>query len=231
MKTIRVVGMVLLCLALLLAPMNCGTSEESPQSDTTPPSSPANLTKTTPDNENTPTFTWNSATDADSGIDRYLMSVDGGVAEVAGGAGTVAGLWVNVGNITSCTLDYALSDGSHTFGVRAVDKAGNVGAAASLSFNCDTTPPTISNVSEPVTSHDSAMISWTTDEKSTSKVDFWDAASHGLMSAVGFSLTTTHSVNLTGLTSNTSYQYRVKSTDECGNEAVSADYSFVTLPS
>jgi hypothetical protein len=41
-------------------------------------------------------------------------------------------------------------------------------------------------------------------------------------------MTSAHSITLSGLEPNTEYRYRVKSKDEAGNEASSADYSFAT---
>ena len=43
-------------------------------------------------------------------------------------------------------------------------------------------------------------------------------------------LVTSHNVTLTGLIANTKYHYRVKSNDASGNEAISKDYTFTTLP-
>lgn len=121
MKTIRVVGMVLLCLALVFSVTGCGIL-----ADNIAPSTPI-ITKTTPDDDNTPNFTWDAATDDDSGIDRYEVNMDGGW------------IWIKVGNVTTYTWLAALSDGSHTFEVKAIDNAGNVGVAASLTFTIDTT--------------------------------------------------------------------------------------------
>jgi|GEM_PF-3150778 len=44
-------------------------------------------------------------------------------------------------------IDYTLSDGRHTFYVKAEDKAGNVEEPESVTFIIDTTPPTISIIS------------------------------------------------------------------------------------
>lgn len=123
MKTIWVVGMVLLCLALVFSVTGCGIL-----GDNVAPSTPI-ITKTTPDDDNTPTFTWDAATDDDSGIDRYEVNMDGGW------------IWMKVGDVTTYKWPAALCDGSHTFEVKAIDNAGNVGAAASLTFTVDTTSP------------------------------------------------------------------------------------------
>ena len=125
MKLVHFAAGVLLSLALLLGSISCGK-------DTTPPTTVSNLAKTTPDNSNTPAFTWLAATDAGSGVAAYLVNMDNGN-------------WIDVGQATSYTSTAALSDGNHTFDVKAVDKAGNEGAEVSLDFICDTTPPTDSS--------------------------------------------------------------------------------------
>ena len=121
MRTIWVVGMVLLCLALVLSFAGCNLLM-----DNVAPSTPT-ITKTTPDNDNRPAFTWDAATDDESGIDRYEVNMDGGW------------IWMKVGDATAYRWPAALSDGSHTFEVKAIDNAGNVGTPASLTFTIDAT--------------------------------------------------------------------------------------------
>jgi len=84
----------------------------------------------------------------------------------------------------------------------------------------------------------SASITWTTDELSSSQVEYGTDINYGTLQpspliddpTSGTSLgVITHSVLLTGLTPNTPYHYRVKSKDAAGNEAVSADKTFTTI--
>ena len=63
------------------------------------------------------------------------------------------------------------------------------------SFTIDITPPTISNVNISDVTSSSATISWTTDDASDSVVVYWITISDS-------TLTTTHSITLTGLTAN-----------------------------
>jgi hypothetical protein len=74
----------------------------------------------------------------------------------------------------------------------------------------------------------SAIITWTTSEPSSSLVEYDKTAAYGL-SVNSNELTTTHTITLTGLEPNTEYYYRIKSTDKAGNEASSADNTFITL--
>ena len=123
MKCLGKAFLLLLCLALVFSLAGCDILK-----DNVAPSTPT-ITKTTPDNDNTPTFSWNAATDHDSGIDHYEVNMDGGW------------IWWKVGDVTTYMWVAALSDGSHTFEVKAVDNAGNVGTAASLTFTIDATSP------------------------------------------------------------------------------------------
>lgn len=91
-----------------------------------------------------------------------------------------------------------------------------------------TTPPVISNIASSGITSSAATITWTTDVSSDSQVDYGTTTSYGSSSAVNSTLTTSHSVPLSGITANTLYHYRVKSSSN-GNLAVSADNSFTTI--
>ncbi len=91
----------------------------------------------------------------------------------------------------------------------------------------DTTPPVITNVASGSVTSSSAVITWDTDEGATSVVHYGTTTSYGsTASATGY--VTAHSVNLTGLTPNTLYHYKVVSADSSANSAESADYTFTT---
>jgi beta-lactamase superfamily II metal-dependent hydrolase len=93
----------------------------------------------------------------------------------------------------------------------------------------DTTPPVISNVTAGNIGIDSAVITWTTDEPATTVLEYGLASGNYTDTLSDASLLTDHSVSLSNLTSATTYYYRVKSTDEAGNETVSTEFSFTTL--
>ena len=75
----------------------------------------------------------------------------------------------------------------------------------------DVTPPVISGVGVAPTASD-AVVSWTTNEASSSSVAYGTTAALG-QSASTAGNTTAHSVTLSGLTCNTLYHYQVSSTD------------------
>jgi len=87
-------------------------------------------------------------------------------------------------------------------------------------YDADTTDPVISAVSATVNSDGTATITWTTDEPSTSHVDYGTTSALG-QSANNSALVTSHSITLFGLTPNTIYYYRVSSTDAANNSATS----------
>ncbi len=85
----------------------------------------------------------------------------------------------------------------------------------------DTIPPVISNVMQSVTPT-SATITWTTDELSTSRVDY--GLSEAYTDFVEISgLRTNHSLTLNNLDQATTYHFQVSSTDANGNQSVEPD--------
>lgn len=92
----------------------------------------------------------------------------------------------------------------------------------------DTTPPTITNIAA-VPGTTSATITWSTNEDATSSVDYGATTSYG-NNAASAALSQAHSVELTGLTPNTTYHFRVTSEDAAHNSAGSSDLTFATKP-
>lgn len=91
----------------------------------------------------------------------------------------------------------------------------------------DTTPPVISSVQSNNIGANSATITWNTDELATSQVDFGTTTSYGFTESNGI-FTNSHSITLSGLTANTTYNYQVSSTDGSGNSASSSNFTFTT---
>ena len=91
--------------------------------DSVAPTAPANVVITSGGSDTTPTFTWDAATDAASGIESYEVRI-----------GT--GAFANAGDVTTYTVADAdaLAVGSYIFEVRSIDAAGNRSTATSYSF-------------------------------------------------------------------------------------------------
>ena len=93
--------------------------------------------------------------------------------------------------------------------------------------NPDVTAPIISGITVSNTTSSGATISWTTNELSDSKVNFGTSISYG-QNVSSSGLTTSHSLNLTGLSANTGYHFQVQSKDPSNNTASSSDNTFLT---
>ena len=105
----------------------------------------------------------------------------------------------------------------------------------SLSFRTvaapDTAPPLITSAPTVAQKTDrTAVIVWSTDEPSTSRVDYGTSTSYSGVPRSLSEMATFHVVTLTGLTASTNYHFRVGSRDAAGNLTQSGDLSFKTDP-
>jgi len=129
-----------------------------------------------------------------------------------------------------------VSDGTHSVEVKAIDAMGQEtpadvyaqGGAGYFTFTVDTTPPKVSNVQVSEITDNSVVITWTTDEPATSQVEYGEDTGYGSIAGDDTTLTTEHSVKITGLGWNKEYHFRVKSSDDVGNEGFSPDATFKT---
>lgn len=96
-------------------------------------------------------------------------------------------------------------------------------------FAPDTTPPTISGIRhcEEGVTETTADICWTTNEASTSQVEYWNSPS--MLSPLDEAYVLEHHIQLADLTPGTTYYYKTMSKDRAGNLAVSDEYTFTTL--
>ena len=88
-------------------------------------------------------------------------------------------------------------------------------------------PPAISGVFTSSVLPTSAVINWTTDQPSTSSVQY-GLGSYTMSTPTDATLVTQHSVTLSNLTASTLYHFRVSSTNSSGGATVSADSTFTT---
>ncbi len=132
----------------------------------------------------------------------------------------------------SRTLSGLAPSTTYHFRVRSTDAAGNTATSGDNTFITsaapDTTPPTISGVTASNITTTSAIITWSTNEASTSQVDYGTTTAYGSSSPLDSTLLTSHSRTLSGLTASTTYHFRVRSTDAVGNTATSGDNTFTT---
>jgi hypothetical protein len=119
------------------------------------------------------------------------------------------------------------------FRIRSTDPSGNRaildndGQGFSFVTASGLNPPVISNIQITDATYNSVKISWKTDIPSNSLVEYGFDTSYGKIAGQNDS-TTSHSVTLTGLLSQATYHFRVRS--KAQTEAVSQDYTFTTQP-
>ncbi len=123
--------------------------------------------------------------------------------------------------------------------VRSRDSFGNVATSEDATFTttADTLAPQISEVKSEVSTGANnkmqAIISWKTDELATSQVEYAEGllgggGSYPLNSALDESLNSTHTVVLTDLKPNTTFHFRVVSTDAAANKNQSSDRTLLS---
>jgi hypothetical protein len=113
-----------------------------------------------------------------------------------------------------------------TFTVVAAVPGGQTGTAAiSPATMKDQKAPTITNINVSLISTSGATISWTTDEKADSQVEYGLQSGKYFLSLIDPNLTTNHTVKVQGTAfiPGMLYHFRVKSRDDAGNEGASND--------
>ncbi len=171
--------------------------------------------------ENSVTITWNTDEPATSRVE-YGENLSYG-SQTALDPALVISHSVVVNGLDAWT--------TYHYRVKSNDGAGNQGISGDNVFTTDdTTDPVISDIQVIDIGDNGATITWTTDEPATSRVDYGETAAYG-SNVQDPTLVTSHSMSITGLESNTTYHFRVRSVDENSNLAQSADDTFQTTDS
>jgi len=121
----------------------------------------------------------------------------------------------------------AAIEGYYNITVNATDLYGNYNTTTAINVQVDGTPPNISSISAGSLTSSGATITWTTDEDANSTVDYGTTTALGSTSTSS-SYTTSHSRELSGLSSSTTYYYNVTSCDQAGNCQTSGPNTFTT---
>jgi hypothetical protein len=181
-------------------------------------------------------FTTASSAPVVSSISPTSGTTTGATSVTITGTGFTGASAVNFGptpaasfTVNSDTSITALSPATTTAGVADVTVTTTGGTSATSSADQftyvapTTATPVISNVQSNVTGTSTATITWTTDIPSIGNVSYGTTTSYGSSSPMEVLATTTHSVNLSGLSEGTLYHYRVSA-----GTATSSDRTFVT---
>jgi len=171
------------------------------------------------------TITWSTSEPATTLLEYGTTSSYGKTADISGGL------------VTSHKVQLNSLDPSTTYHYRAVSKnaAGKTASSPSDSTFItaappDRTAPVIAAINVLDASDISATITWTTNEKATSQVEYGTSASYGSTTAMDEVLATNHSITIHGLEGEKTYYFRIKSKDASGNEGISeANQTFKTL--
>ncbi len=149
--------------------------------------------------------------------------------------GTASGRYTNsvdVGNVTTYVVT-GLSPGTWYFAATAYDSTRKETVSSNevsvLVAAADTQAPVISGVAASGITTSAAAIGWTTNEPSSSQVEYGPTTAYGTVASPGGAMATSHAVLLGALLPSTTYHYRVLSADAAGNLSVSSDATFTTL--
>lgn len=207
---------------------------------------------------NQATIDWKTTTNSSSSV-IYSPSISNGQLDAPKEFGTpdlVGGLAPYNHSVTINSYDDQplLNDTKFYFSVKSVDGTGNIaidnngGKYYELLTTADNDPPVISAIDSPVTSQNSVVITWLTDEPATSRVSYGeksggpykDSQEIGLYDRNHFviligltgdkkesnNLTSSHSIDLIGLDQGVIYHYRVRGQDKNSSLYASSDQTF-----
>lgn len=200
-----------------------GQSGDIYRYDATAPSKPTNF-DVSGDNDSvtdtTPVFTWTASTDGQSSIDHYEFKMD-------------SGSYADIGDVTTKTYATALSDGSHTAYLYAVDLGENDSSVASVTFTIDSdsssgTAPDVSSIT-PSTALKNYTVTFSarvSDNETISGCDLYVDGSY----AKSMTLKTDLAYATTKFTSDGTHEMYARCTDNDGNKT-SGDTVTVTVSS
>ncbi len=130
----------------------------------------------------------------------------------------------------SMTLNGLTANTTYHFKVRSNQNNGSVAESIDYVITTQAADVGITNVQVSSITATGALIQWTTSVPSDSQVFYGTNAGYGNQTIVDQSQVTGHAVSLTGLSSNTTYHYKVRSVPSSGSAAESTDFTFSTSP-
>ncbi len=128
----------------------------------------------------------------------------------------------------SVTLSGLIPGTTYNYAALSTNAGGSLTTSSNFTFTTTSAPPVIKSVVVSSVTATSATFTWTTDQPSTSQVASGATPAYGLLSTLNLTLVTSHSVNLTGLTPGTIYNYQALSTNSVGLSNASPNATFTT---
>ncbi len=182
----------------------------TPRPDTTMPSVPTIILPASGDTtiDNTPAFKWEKVTDIHSGIEKYEISIDDSI--------------YNAGKIDFFNAPAIMSEGNHTWKIRAIDGAGNMSEWSSTStFTIqlnDTTAPSAPDLNRPVNDFvarqgDDVLLTWLA-ANDESGISGYEIMVNDSIYDAGDALNITVNVLNTG-----DFSWKARSIDRAGNKS------------
>ena len=204
-------------------PSAIATAKTQAAADTSPPTAPGAIT-TTSLTSSSVTLSWGASTD-DVGVVGYRILRGPGGTPAAG----LADIWAADGG-TSYPATALLADTSYTFGVQALDVAGNASTIATATLTTkrssdEVAPSEPTTVSSRVFSSSRIDLTWSA--SSATDVSGYEVLRGGVV--VGrVDLPARNSFSDNGLTASTSYTYTVRTVDSAGNRSSPSKDKIVT---
>ncbi len=173
------------------------------------------------------TITWNTTNNATSWI-VYSTSSNFAYSITTGTADSVTSHSVVVTDLSAATHYYYYVYSVYN-GITTTDKNIINGDVEYYRFTTtnDSSAPTITNIAESLLVNTST-ITWTTNKSADSQIIYGTTTAYGSTTTLDSTMTVQHSVTISGLSANTLYHYKIRSTDANSNLGQSADRTFTT---
>lgn len=130
----------------------------------------------------------------------------------------------------ACSMSWntgTVGDGAYTLTVIGIDDTSNSSVSAPVTITVENTAPQISNVAATGITSTSATITWTTNQPTSSGVDYGQS-SYTNSTPFDVTMTTQHAETMVGLAPGTLYQFRVSSWNGVGMLGTSGNYMLTT---
>jgi hypothetical protein len=128
----------------------------------------------------------------------------------------------------SATLTGLTPGTTYHYSVLSTNAENQTTTSTDYTFTTPSVPPTITSVTSSSVTANGATIAWTTNENSTSQVQYGTTTAYGTKSTENTAMATAHTVTLSGLAASTAYNYSVISVNSASQQSTSGNYTFTT---